>query len=266
LINNLLPDIYNIDLRRNTISVLKEYDLENKVSLSIHKNDLMFLINLYKSGNFDKSLNAYFKIGHSTSLFLQDIISDYATKQNQTFTRFLDFGSGYGRVTRFLPSALGKDIEIYTSEIKAEAVAFSTKELGFKSILHGSQAKSFPTDKQFDLIFAGSIFSHLPETLFVEWLAKLTEVLSPNGILMFSTHNTTLNKTLENSVDFHYTTNSEDAVLNMVSDHLSDDSEYGTTFISDKKVSQLMENLSLSFEIKPKAFGNRQDVVIAQRK
>ena len=265
LINNLLPDIYNVDLKRNPVSVLKEHDLENKVSLSIHKNDLMFLINLYKNGNFDKSLNAYFRIGYNTSQLLQGIVNDYSTKQNQSFSSFLDFGSGYGRVTRFLPSALGKGVEIFTSEVKAEAVAFSTSELGFKAIHHESQANSFPTDKKFDLIFAGSIFSHLPEKMLVEWLTKLTEALSPKGLLIFSTHNTTMDQGLDANTDIYYTTNSEDAVLNMVSDHLSDASEYGTTYISDRKIKQLMNDLSMRFEVKPKAFGNRQDVIIAKK-
>jgi len=87
-----------------------------------------------------------------------------------------------------LPFALGKDIDIYTSKVKAEAVAFSEKELGFKGIHHGSQAESFPTDRQFDVIFAGSIFSHLPEKMLTEWLTKLTEVLNPNGLLLFTQH------------------------------------------------------------------------------
>ena len=266
LINNLLPDIYNVDLKRNPVSILKEHDLENKVSLSIHKNDLMFLINLYKNGNFDKSLNAYFRIGYNTSQLLQGIVNEYSSKQNQRYSSFLDFGSGYGRVWRFLPFALGKDIDIYTSEVKAEAVAFSEKELGFKGIHHGSQAEIFPTDRQFDVIFAGSIFSHLPEKMLVEWLTKLSEVLNPNGLLLFTPHNTTLNKSIDSNTDIHYTTNSEDAVLNMVSDHLSDTSEYGTTYISDKKIAQLMGDLHLSFETKRKAFGNLQDLIIAQKK
>lgn len=263
LINNLLPDIYNVDLKKHPIRVLKEQKLEDTISLSVHKNDLMLLIHLYKNGDFNKSLNAYYRLGHQTALLLQDVLKEHSIQNAKSF---LDFGSGYGRVTRFLPFALGKDIEVFTSEVKSEAVAFNENELGFKSIHHGSQAESFPTDRQFDVIFAGSIFSHLPEKMLEEWLAKLTEVLSPNGLFLFTTHNTTLDKSLDNSIDIHYTTNSEDAVLNMVSDHLSDTSEYGTTYISDKKIDQLMGDLNLSHATKHKAFGNLQDVVVARRK
>ncbi len=265
LINNLLPDTYQVDLNKNPIRVLKEQKLEESISLSIHKNDLMLLIHLFKSGDFNKSLNAYFRLGHQTALLLQDIVQTYSSKQERSFSSFLDFGSGYGRVTRFLPFALGKDMEIFTSEVKREAVVFNKKELGFKGIHHGSQAESFPTDRQFDVIFAGSIFSHLPEKMLTEWLTKLTEVLSPKGLLLFTTHNTTLDSSLAGK-DFHYTTNSEDAVLDMVSDHLSDTSEYGTTYISDRKITHLMGDLHLSFETKRKAFGNLQDLIIAQKK
>lgn len=265
LINNLLPDIYRVDLDKNPISVFQEQNLKDNVSLSIHKNDLMLLIHLYKSGNFEKSLRSYFKIGYQTSVFLKGIVNEYSSKQNQVFSSFLDFGSGYGRVTRFLPFALGNGVEIYTSEVKKEAVVFSEKELGLTGIHHGSQADGFPTDKQFDLIFAGSIFSHLPEKMLIEWLAKLTEVLSPKGLLMFTTHNTRLDQNLDPNTDFHYSTKSEDSALNMVSDHLSNDSEYGTAYISDRKISQLMVSLNLSYETRPKAFGNLQDVIVAQK-
>lgn len=263
LINNLLSDIYQVDLKKNPIRVLKEQKLEESISLSIHKNDLMLLIHLFKSGDFNKSLNAYFRLGHQTALLLREVLKEHTAEKAKSF---LDFGSGYGRVTRFLPYALGKDIEVFTSEVKSEAVAFNENELGFKGIHHGSQAESFPTDRQFDIIFAGSIFSHLPEKMLEEWLTRLTEVLSPNGLLLFTTHNTTLDKSLDSSVDFHYTTNSEDAVLSMVSDHLSDTSEYGTTYISDRKIAQLMGDLNLSHATKRKAFGNLQDLIIAKKK
>ena len=262
LINNLLPDTYQVDLNKNPIRVLKEQKLEESISLSIHKNDLMLLIHLFKSGDFNKSLNAYFRLGHQTALLLQDVLKEHSIQNAKSF---LDFGSGYGRVTRFLPFALGKDIEVFTSEVKSEAIAFNENELGFKGIHHGSQAESFPTDQHFDVIFAGSIFSHLPEKMLEEWLTKLAEVLSPNGLLLFTTHNTTLDSSLAGK-DFHYTTNSEDAVLDMVSDHLSDTSEYGTTYISDRKITHLMGDLHLSFETKRKAFGNLQDLIIAQKK
>ena len=266
LINNFLPDIHHVDLKRNPIKVIKEQKLEDVVSLSIHKNDLMLLFHLYKNGDFNKSLNAYFRLGHQTALLLKNIVVEHATQHSQSYSSFLDFGSGYGRVSRFLPFVFGTDTEIFTSEVKGEAVRFCKNELGFNGIHHGSQAESFPTDKQFDLIFAGSIFSHLPEKLLVEWLEKLTEVLSPKGLLLFTTHNTTLDDTLDNNTDIHYTNNSEDATLSMVSDHLSDSSEYGTTYISDSKISQLMGDLNLSFETKRKAFGNLQDLIIAQKK
>ena len=265
LINNLLPNVFTVDLERYPVDILKEHQLEGTISLDIHKNDLMFLINVFKKGDFHKSLNAYFRIGYSTSEFLKNVLAESSKKSGTSISNFLDFGSGYGRVTRFLPQALGKNVSIYASEIKSEAVQFCQNQLGFQGIHHGSQANSFPSDQKFDAIFAGSIFSHLPEKMMVEWLQKLVEVLNDKGVLIFTTHNATMLSENQN-VDFHYTTLSEDAVLDMVSNHLSDDSEYGTAYVSDKKITEHMADLQLSFEIKRKAFGNRQDVVVAHRK
>ena len=82
LINNLVPYIHRVDLKRNPIAILKEQKLEDSISLSVHKNDLMLLIHLYKNGDFDKSLNAYFRLSHQTALLLQGIVNEYSSKQN----------------------------------------------------------------------------------------------------------------------------------------------------------------------------------------
>jgi hypothetical protein len=42
--------------------------------------------------------------------------------------------------------------------------------------------------KQFDFIFVLSLFSHLPDKLFAAWLSRLSDMLSPGGFLMFTTH------------------------------------------------------------------------------
>ena len=43
-------------------------------------------------------------------------------------------------------------------------------------------------DASFDLVYALSVFTHLPRTLQQQWMGELARVLTPNGYLIVSTH------------------------------------------------------------------------------
>ena len=42
-------------------------------------------------------------------------------------------------------------------------------------------------DDSFDVVYACSVFSHLPETLHLLWLAEIRRVLRPGGVLVATT-------------------------------------------------------------------------------
>ena len=98
----------------------------------------------------------------------------------------LDFGCGWGRVVRFFlkdvraENLFGVDI----ARIGIEACN-STLRGNFKFI-SGHSPLDFP-DGSLDVIYAWSVFSHLPEALHIEWLNEFSRVVRPGGLLIVST-------------------------------------------------------------------------------
>ena len=107
--------------------------------------------------------------------------------------RVLDFGCGCGRVLRYM-GVVAPRAAIHASDIDAEAIAWC--EGNFRGEIESGRF-SFATnrdrpptalgDGQFDLVYAISVFTHLPEELQLLWLGELGRVLRPGGIAVLST-------------------------------------------------------------------------------
>jgi SAM-dependent methyltransferase len=102
------------------------------------------------------------------------------------FDNLLDVPCGYGRVTRHLVKFF-PDSQIFVSEKdKAKqhfcASAFGTKELDLPLDFCGEPKR------QFDLIFVGSLLTHLNERLSISALHYLLKSLSEGGLLIVTTH------------------------------------------------------------------------------
>ena len=103
----------------------------------------------------------------------------------RTYTNVLDFGCGCGRVTRFMP---WRRDQITGVDVDAEAIDWCRKNLDevarFKAT---NPMPPLPFDEnEFDLIFAGSVFTHLPADMEEAWLRELTRLLQPGGALVAS--------------------------------------------------------------------------------
>jgi SAM-dependent methyltransferase len=99
----------------------------------------------------------------------------------------LDFGCGCGRVLRFwkdLPAT-----ELYGTDQNAELAAWCAAHLSFVRI--GTNRLTPPTTypaAQFDLIYALSVFTHLPEAAQIAWMREFHRILRPEGCLLLSLH------------------------------------------------------------------------------
>ena len=99
----------------------------------------------------------------------------------------LDFASGYGRSTRFLVRALAPDA-ITVAEIDPGAVRFQEEAFGVRGIVPGAGPESLRLDGPFDVVLASSFFSHLPPERFESWMERLSALVAPGGVLIFSVH------------------------------------------------------------------------------
>lgn len=101
--------------------------------------------------------------------------------------RVLDFGSGHGRLTRTLIGHLRPE-QIWACDIYPHAVAWQAETFGVNGLVSVSRPDRFALTGEFAIIFAGSVFSHLPDPLFRAWLARLYALTAPGGALAITVH------------------------------------------------------------------------------
>jgi SAM-dependent methyltransferase len=98
----------------------------------------------------------------------------------------LDFGCGCGRVLRHWSGLPG---EIHGTDLNPRLVDWCRRGLPFARF--HQNALTPPLDfelERFDLVYALSVFTHLPEALQHAWIADLFRVLRPDGCLLLTTH------------------------------------------------------------------------------
>src|ERR1700720_2424850 len=132
---------------------------------------------------FEGDIEHYLFAGRSA---LEAISEAMLLARKTRFDNLLDVPCGYGRVpphlVKFFP-----DSQIFVSEKdKAKqhfcAATFGTKELDLPLDFSGE-----PT-RQFDLIFVGSLLTHLNERLSISALRYLLKSLCEGGLLIVTTH------------------------------------------------------------------------------
>ena len=258
LLNFASPEVLKIP---HEVLAMVQKDLREKYDIddfhaAIHKNDIMFQHHLYHHPDIAEALKHYFRVGASISRELCGIFEIHASG------RILDFGAGYGRLTRFLPSCFPSH-KIIASEVKPHAVAFLENELGIDAFIHKTDPQSFP-DTRFDGILALSVFTHLPQPLFEAWFKKLAEQLSPNGAFLLS-FNDANDHGKKGGEDFYYSVHSEDSFFR-TSDRLASEEEYGLSFVSRNYLSQLAEDSGLIIKfITPKTLGTQSLAYCAKK-
>jgi SAM-dependent methyltransferase len=98
----------------------------------------------------------------------------------------LEIGCGYGRIVRELrreipPSAIS------VCDVIDEGTRFTAAEFGVRRV-PVVEAMGAEYDCSFDLIYLLSVYTHLPRHMIENNLARVSALLKPNGVLVFSTH------------------------------------------------------------------------------
>jgi SAM-dependent methyltransferase len=99
----------------------------------------------------------------------------------------LDFGCGCGRVLRHMRAFTGA--RLHGTDYNRQPIDWCKRKLGFAEFEVNGLVPPLPYDKeQFDLVYALSVFTHLPESLQLPWMAELSRLLRPGGHLLMTTH------------------------------------------------------------------------------
>jgi SAM-dependent methyltransferase len=105
--------------------------------------------------------------------------------------RVLEFGCSNGKLVRWL-APYAADREIWGVDVQADKVMWAMENLSppFRFATTTTVPHLPFPDRHFDLIFAGSVFTHLGE-LHVAWLAELARVVAVGGFLYITLHDET---------------------------------------------------------------------------
>ncbi len=101
--------------------------------------------------------------------------------------RILDLPCGHGRVLRFLRASFPV-AEITACDLDADGVAFCAEKFGAVPLVSKEDPAGIPLSGLYDLIWCGSLLTHLPEARGRVFLGRFRGVLAPGGVLVFTMH------------------------------------------------------------------------------
>ena len=105
---------------------------------------------------------------------------------NRDVRAIIDFPSGHGRVMRWFKLRY-PNAKLYAVEVDPDALAFVSQTFGAEPVVaDGNLEMALPKDV--DLIFSGSLLTHLDDWQWRRFLEMSVDALATNGLLVFSTH------------------------------------------------------------------------------
>jgi SAM-dependent methyltransferase len=127
---------------------------------------------------------------------IENVLSRHGVRIDE-LPQVLDFGCGCGRVIRHLQD---RSSAIHGCDTDAGAIRWCRRNLANASFATTGLEPPLPYgDGQFGLVYALSVFTHLPERLQQAWIAELRRVLSPDGYLVITVHGNAYREALASS-------------------------------------------------------------------
>jgi SAM-dependent methyltransferase len=130
--------------------------------------------------------DTYFLWGNSALRCIQTAMDAVGKRE---VADILDFPCGHGRVLRTLKAAY-PNASLTACDIDRDGVDFCEETFGAKGVYSDEELDSVQLGGGFDLIWVGSLFTHLPAGRWREFLEFLVDRLAPAGLLVFTTHGT----------------------------------------------------------------------------
>lgn len=133
-----------------------------------------------------ENLDHYFAVGAS-ALACIDAALHMARLDRSLIRSILDLPCGHGRVLRFLRRAFPA-ADITACDLNRGGVEFCANTFGATPVLSHSEAKQIPLRAGFDLVWCGSLLTHLDQAGCESFLALFHRVLAKGGLAVFTLH------------------------------------------------------------------------------
>ena len=239
------------------LTALQPEIVTSGVNLTVSGRDEMFRLFHYGRGEErDLALHLYLESGKKIWRTLRRVL-EWRFGEISRVGSLLDFAAGYGRVTRFTVADLPAE-RVWVSEIDPEAVRFQGETFGVHGLVSTTEPSAFSPGRDFDAILVSSLFTHLPEARFAAWLARLTSLLRPGGLLAFSVHDVSVLAT-PTEVPYLFRPESESGSLAS--------SEYGSTWVTAGYVRDRLAEIDRDLAVRriPRGLANYQDLYVVTR-
>lgn len=152
----------------------KQLERVNHVSMRIHHRDGMY------SGDAAQ----YFKAGLSAVECIDEVLEHVLTP---TIRNVLDMPSGYGRELRFLVQRF-PEATLTACDIQWDAVDFCVTAFGALPAYSRPDISDMAFDRRFDLIWSGSLVTHLDRVSTLDLLRLFSRHLNPGGVMIVTTN------------------------------------------------------------------------------
>jgi SAM-dependent methyltransferase len=153
-----------------------------KVSLFIDWKDMMY----------EGYPTHYFSSGYSALFCVRRALDKAAGKSPKSI---LDFGCGHGRVLRSLVADF-PHAGLTAADVDVTGVNFCAKMFGAIPVYAGTDISRLVFNTRFDLIWVGSVFTHLRSERWMILLELFRSILTEDGLLIFSTHGSEVERRL----------------------------------------------------------------------
>ena len=205
------------------------------VSLRIHHRDTM-----YSEGKAYE----YIYIGLSAIQCMQQALMNSPAEHE--VHNILDFPCGYGRVLRFLRTKYPNS-KIVASDIEVPALEFCRRSFSVETVISKPHFLDLSLGQQFDLIWCGSLFTHIDARASCDLLQFFHRHLSPGGICVFTTHGQRSIEWIQrNAQTYGLSEQSQQAIIRGVQDvgygyvDYADQSGYGISIVSSQRMRELV--------------------------
>lgn len=244
---------------------IQRYAGETGVASGVHHDDMIFqfLVNNPSFKTIEQAVKYYFYDGVSSAKKLQNLLVSKLGLKLTSDTSLLEFASGYGCVTRHLVKELAP-IKIVSCDIHEAACTFLDSAIGVKTILSATNPEDLNVENNsFDVVFALSFFSHMPDHSWGRWLKSLYGKVKPGGYLIFTTQGMASRKYYKNPIisdnGIWFTPNSEQKDLDVA--------DYGNTIVTTEYVEKAVGNIlhQKIFHLVEAGWWEHQDLYVVRK-
>lgn len=189
----------------------------------------------------------------------------------------VDFGCGHGRVLRWL-NALFPNAHLIAVDRVADPVNFCAETFGATPFIANSSFDDLNICNENDLIWLGSVYTHLPMFLWIQLTESLLKVLTHRGLLSFSIAGPYVAKRFIDGQRNPHAEIAENEFDKFINDYINNgfayanhknitDRYWGRSVISHSRLFQFIHDLELEIVLYgERSYAKLQDVIVVRKR